>query len=76
MQHYASLSASYLRTLADKFNEMMKSGDVHVLVQEMFKQPIDETLHISYNRSMRGFFYIPKYNEQIKYIIFIGVLNV
>jgi len=37
MQHYASLSASYLRTLADKFNDMMKSGDVHVLVQEMFK---------------------------------------
>ena len=37
MQHYASLSASYLRTLADKFNKMMKSGDVHVLVEEMFK---------------------------------------
>lgn len=57
MQYYASLSASYLRTLADKFNDMMKSGDIHVLVEEMFKQPVDETLHISYNRSMKGFLY-------------------
>jgi len=32
MRYYASLSAEYLHTLADKFHIMMKSGRLHKVI--------------------------------------------
>lgn len=35
MQYYASMSAEYLRTQADKFHRMMKSGRLHKVITMM-----------------------------------------
>lgn len=35
MQHYASMSAEYLKTLADKFNTMMKRGHIENVLETL-----------------------------------------
>tara|TARA_B100001996_G_scaffold191266_1_gene146326 strand:+ start:698 stop:859 length:162 start_codon:yes stop_codon:yes gene_type:complete len=48
MQHYASLSASYLRIFADKTHRLMKSGRLPkvckaVGLENNFKKPLEKT---------------------------------